>query len=362
LLGAIRTLLENIFLLVLGFVLLIKGSDLLVRSAALIARRLGVSELTIGLTLAAVGTSIPELASSVVASFKHQYGIVIGNVVGSNIANIGLVLGVGATIAAIKTREEMVGRDAYLVVFSASLFYAFILLGAISTIQAIVFLLLQIAYSVYLFETKPKLESKYHFREFVRYFFRFEYVKTLRGRISSGLENRRKKQISPTQRMIVEDSSSTPLWRDFLVLTTSFIAVILGAEFLVEQVVFFADSFGVPEALIAISLIAVGTSLPELSLTISAAKKGYGDILVGNIIGSCITNTFLILGVSGFISPLSATAATLYYTGPFMILMSVLLLVFMKSQWEISRKEGIVLIILYLAFMMPLFLGIVTFS
>jgi len=196
----------------------------------------------------------------------------------------------------------------------------------------------------------------------MRFFFRFEYVKTLRGKIGSCLEERRRKRMSPAQRVRVEESSPALLRRDFSVLIMSFLAVILGAEFLVEQVVFFADSFGVSETLIAITLVAVGTSLPELSVTISAARKGYGNILVGNVIGSNIANMFLILGVSGFIYPLSVTAATLFYAGPFMIFMSVLLLVLIKSQWEISRKEGAPLIILYLIFIVPPFFGIVAFS
>jgi len=110
--------------------------------------------------------------------------------------------------------------------------------------------------------------------------------------------------------------------------------------------------------LIGISLIAIGTSLPELSVTIFAARKGYGNIAVGNIIGSNIANIFLILGVSGLIFPLSIIKSTLSYSAPFMIFMSLLLLTFIKSHWEIRRIEGIIFLVLYTVFMILLFLGL----
>jgi cation:H+ antiporter len=141
-----EVLLGRIAVLILGLVLLVKGSDFFVQAAAAIAQKLGVSEFVIGLTLVAVGTSIPELASSVAASMQHQSDIVMGNIVGSNIANIGLILGVAATLAVIKTREEMVKRDGYLMLFAALVLYLFMLNGTISRVEAVLFLLLYCAY------------------------------------------------------------------------------------------------------------------------------------------------------------------------------------------------------------------------
>ena len=178
-------LLSNTLFFVIGLVLLVKGSDFFVKSAATIAKKLGVSEFVIGLTLVAVGTSIPELVSSVAASMKHQSGIVMGNFVGSNIANIGLIIGLAAAIAIIKTNEEMLKRDGYIMLFAALSFYFFILDKNISIIETIIFLLLYFVYIMFLFEEKPKFKGKYHFREFIRYFFEFKYIAAAGNRIIS---------------------------------------------------------------------------------------------------------------------------------------------------------------------------------
>ena len=146
-----EVLLSRIVVLLFGLLFLVKGSDFFVKAAIEIAKKLGISEFVIGLTLVAVGTSIPELASSVVASFKQQSEIVIGNIVGSNIANIGLIIGLAATIAVIKTQEEMLKRDGYVMLFAALVLYLFIINGLISRIEAMIFLLLYFAYIMFLF-------------------------------------------------------------------------------------------------------------------------------------------------------------------------------------------------------------------
>ncbi|MFB0518922.1 MAG: sodium:calcium antiporter, partial [Acidobacteriota bacterium] len=132
----------NILLFAVGLALLVKGSDFFVKSAASIARKLGVSEFVIGLTLVAVGTSIPELVSSIIASLKQQSGIIIGNVVGSNIANIGLIVGIAAAIHIIRTRQEMLKRDGYIMLFAALLFFVFSINRTISRTEAVIFIFL----------------------------------------------------------------------------------------------------------------------------------------------------------------------------------------------------------------------------
>ena len=140
-----------------------------------------------------------------------------------------------------------------------------------------------------------------------------------------------------------------------LITVLSGAAVVFGAKYLVQEAIFFANLLNIPENIIGLSLIAIGTSLPELFISVSAALKGYGNIAVGNIIGSNIANIFLVIGVSGLISPIEIIKSTIYYTAPFMIFMSILLLVFIRSQWKIRRIEGTIFLILYTIFMVLLF-------
>lgn len=345
-------MLVNTGLFIVGLVLLVKGSDFFVKSASSIAKKLGVSEFVIGLTLVAVGTSIPELVSSVMASIKQQSGIVIGNVVGSNIANIGLIVGLVAVIAIIKTREEMLRRDGYIMLFAALLFYVFIFNKMISRIEAVIFLLMYMGYMVFLFKAKPKFKGKYHFREFIGHFLKLRYLIVIRGGISP---HKREKRVTPSTKRKVKELPKKGVIRDLLILIASGFAIVFGANYLIDGAIFYADFFNVPNTIIGVSLVAIGTSLPELSVSVSAARKGFGNIAIGNIIGSNIANIFLILGVSALIFPLSIIESTLVYTTPFMIFMTLLLLIFVKSQWELGRIEGIVLLILYIAFMSFLF-------
>jgi cation:H+ antiporter len=347
-------------LLVSGLVFLVAGAEYFVRSAASIAKKLGVSEFIIGLTLVALGTSIPELASSIAASLKSSSEIVIGNIVGSNIANIGLIVGIAATISIIKTRKPMIWRDGLIMLFASGLFYIFMLNGAVSRIEAGILLLLYVAYMAFLIEEQPEFEE-YHFGHFLRYFFGFRYILTIRSKLLSPFrpkkDRRKKPKISAEQRKREEKLFRAGLVKDFLVAAISGAGVVLGAKYLIEEAIFFARFLNVPENLIGLSLIAVGTSLPELFVSVSAALKGYGNIAVGNIIGSNIANIFLIIGISGLILPLQIIKSTIYFTAPFMILMSVLLLVFIRSYWSIRRIEGTIFLILYTIFITLMFIS-----
>src|SRR3989338_3457471 len=167
-------ILINVVVLIASLALLIKSSDYFVKAASSFARRLGVSELIIGLTFVAVGTSLPEFASSIVASFLGQDEIIIGNVVGSNIANIGLILGISAIIAVISTRKTNVKMDGYLMVFAAILLAAFAFDRVISRIEAVVFLIFYSGYVIYLFEKSQDLKQEYHFKEYLWYILKFK--------------------------------------------------------------------------------------------------------------------------------------------------------------------------------------------
>jgi len=209
---------------------------------------------------------------------------------------------------------------------------------------------------VFLFGTKPKFKGKYNFTEFIRHFFKFKFLTAIKDNAASDRNSPEGGELNPIEERKIRKLSKAGLVKDFLILIVSGFAVVFGAKYLVDEAIFFADFFNIPKTLIGISIVAVGTSLPELSVSASAARRGYGEIAVGNIIGSNIANIFLILGVSASIFPLSITEASLFYTGLFMIFMSILLLFFIKSQWEIRRIEGVVFIILYSVFMTILFL------
>jgi cation:H+ antiporter len=338
-------MIANIFVLLIGLVLLVKGSDYFVKSASSIAKKLGVSEFLIGLTLVAVGTSIPELASSVSASLAHSSGIVIGNVVGSNIANIALIVGCAALLAVVKTDTEMLKRDGYIMMFAAVLIFAIAFDLQLSKIDAVVLLLFYVAYIFFLFEDKKQYEGKFYFKEYINYFLKLKYVRSINQRVKIGINNRSsgKKPNDTFDRSAIN--------KDILILSLSGIAVIFGAKYFVEEAIFFAQLFQVPDTFIGTTLVAVGTSLPELMVTVSAARKGHANIAIGNVIGSNITNIFLILGISALIFPLEITKISISFTIPFMIFVSIIFLWFINTHWEIRKIEGIALILLYALFL-----------
>lgn len=342
----------NFLILLLGLVFLVKGSDYFVKSASAIAEKLGVSEFVIGLTLVAVGTSIPELASSILASIQHASGIVVGNVVGSNIVNIGLIVGLAAFLSPMKTEVEMLRRDGYIMLFAAVLFFVFALNGELSKIESGIFLLLYIAYSFFLFEEAEKYEGKLHFKEFIIYFFKFEYINSAKQKIN-GISNGANSSSEDSDN--INSQSKKGFSKDILTLVLSCAAIIIGANYFVEESIFFAKLVGISDTIIGTTLVALGTSLPELAVTVSAARQGYGNIALGNIIGSNITNVLLILGVSGLLFPIAVAKISLFFSTPVMIFISVVLLIFISTDWEIKRWEGVALIAIYAAFLLVLF-------
>ena len=199
--------LVNVLLFVGGLLLLVKGADIFVGSSSWIAERFGVSEFIIGLTLVSIGTSVPELASSLTASFEHASGIVIGNVLGSNIANIGLVVSTAALLSNVKTEELMLRRDGYIMLFSAFLFLLFILDFRISRIEALIFLLLYVAYLLFLLDKVKKHDEDIYFKDFMNYFFKFEYLFDLKTRIESGVRGRIEEKI--IKENVTESSEET---------------------------------------------------------------------------------------------------------------------------------------------------------
>ncbi|MCK5255267.1 MAG: calcium/sodium antiporter [Deltaproteobacteria bacterium] len=332
----------------IGLVLLVKGSDFFVASAMRISKRLGVSEFVIGPTLVAFGTSLPEMGASIVASIKHQSGIVVGNVLGSNVANIGLIMGIVAVLWVLKTNSQMLKRDGYIMLFAAVLFYIFLFNGVVSRIEGSVFLVLYVVYVLFVIETASKSDQVYHFKDFITYFFKFSYIHTISKGFFLGNYKGKKGHSEDT-------FTKGGILKELGIIVLSIIAICYGAKFLVEEAVFFAKFFHVPQTLIGLSLIAIGTSLPELAVSLSAARKGFGNIVVGNVIGSNIANIFLIIGVSSIISPLAVIKSTIFISAPFMIFMTLLFLFFMLSRKQLERIEAIILLLLYGFFLSYMF-------
>ncbi len=336
----------HLLIFAVGLALLVKGSDFFVESASRIAKRFGVSEFVIGLTLVAVGTSIPELASSVVASIEGYPELIIGNIVGSNIANIGLIVGISAAFFSIKTNKGMLLRDGYMMVFTAGLFYLFAFNGVLSSFESLLFLVIYGAYIFFLVKTKDERKTT-RFSEFVDYFLRIGYLATLRDVIFGRI--RKKEQAN----VVV----SAGIGKDIVVIAFSLVAILYGADFVVDEAVQLAGFFGVSDNIIGLTLVAIGTSLPELGVSLSAVRKGFGDILIGNILGSNIVNILLILGISSQISPLRIPSITLLFTAPFMIFISLLLLFFIWSNGKLKMHEGWIFLLLYVLFMGFVFSG-----
>lgn len=408
----------NILIFLVGLVSLIKGADLFVLTSSQIARKVGVSEFIIGLTLVSVGTSVPELAAALTASFQQASGIVIGNILGSNIANIGLIASTAALLKSIKTEEAMLRRDGYIMLFSSFLLFLFMLDFRISRLEALILILLYITYPLFLLNKVKRHGEEVYFKDFLIYFLKFEYLIDLKSifkfkvhryeerkegfassksdalrtgkRIEKETESELKtekenenelktekenwtesgtKSVSKSryedidsmdrQQNIDPDTTEEPLSEISLLtqiskLIVSGAAIIIGAKFFVDQAIFFAVLLRVPETLIGVSLVAVGTSVPELMVTISAARSNYAGIALGNVIGSNITNILLILGCSGLVHPITTTGISIYYIAPFMLIISALLLLFIRTDWEIKRFEGFILFLLYTGFMVLL--------
>jgi cation:H+ antiporter len=341
-----------------GLVLLVKGADHLVKAAASLAKKLGVSDFIIGLTLVALGTSLPELASALTAAFKHQGGLALGTVIGANVANLLLITGLAAVFAAVRTRREMIGRDGYIMLGATALFCLFAWNGTISRLEAAAMLLVYVAYSLFLFTAKAGMEGQYGFRRFLNYLFRFQYILTIKHGVLAGLGRRRADRAASVADRKIERVFREGVAKDLLVMMVAGAAIGFGADLFVGAAVYFAGLLKVPPVLVGASVVSLGTSLPEMSVTVSAARKGFGNIALGNVLGSCITNIGLIIGASGLVLPLKTAQARLPLLLGFLLLASVLLLFVMRSAWRIRRWEGAILLAFYAAYAALLYFGL----
>lgn len=327
---------SHIVILVVAAAVLVKSADWLVEFAARLARRFGVSDLVIGLTLTSLGTSVPELASSMSATIQGHAGLAIGNVVGSNIANIGLILGVAALVQPFDTDPAMHDRDGFVMFAAAAGFFALALDNDISRVDAAAFLVLYVAFVAFVARS-GRSKIAHQFRHFIDFVFDFEYVKPLTHRLT--------RRGAAGDRDTGDDSVATPMaWKPVLfelaVVAGCCAGVALGARYFIAEAAWAARQIGIPDSVIGLSLVAAGTSLPELSVAISAARKGNAGMIVGNVMGSNIANVLLILGSCGLVSPLPVSEMNVVYTVPILLFFSLGLLYLVRSGWRVTRLQG----------------------
>lgn len=294
----------HVAMFLVGLYVLLKGASVFVASSSKIAKHYGVSQFIIGMTLVAFGTSLPELAVSVTASITGSSGIAIGNVVGSNIANIGLVVGLSALLLPIATGKRNMEQGAIVLLLMA--LTSLLILGGLTRVEG----LLLVAFLLI-------------------------YIRTL-------LKDR-----SPVGERIT--AAKHPL-KHLALASLGVIGIIFGSDLLVQSSVVFAEWAGISEVVIGATIIAVGTSLPELVTSATAALRGYKEIAIGNILGSNVFNVAAVLGTAALIRPIAPTVNLIMVDLPFMVGITALLLLFMKSGWEISRKEAAILLAAYIAF------------
>ena len=296
-------------LLMLGLLILLAGGKYLVDGASAIASRFGLSPGLIGLTIVAFGTSAPELLVSINAALKENSDIAIGNVVGSNISNITLVLGISAMLYPILIFRSVLKLDYFATLASSLLFYLLALNGVIGRGEGLTLFLLMIALNVYFFR---KLSGK---------------------EIEEGEDAQKGKKQA--------------LWKALFFLALGVLGLYYGSDLFVDNAVEISKVFGVSERIIGITVIAIGTSLPELVTSVIAAIKKETDIAIGNILGSNIMNILSIIGITALIQPIPVSKDFLNQDFLWMIGFTLILFPILRTHLKISRWEGLLLFLLY---------------
>lgn len=312
----------SIIFLLVGFAVLIKGASALIDSSAGLAKIYKIPTFVIGLTLVAFGTSLPELTVSIFGSVSGNSGLVVGNIVGSNIANVALILGLTAFIRPLRFENPKMVRYEIPYIILAGLVLFFLGFDQIFQNHGVSFNRLTLGDGLIL----------------LLFFVIFSFY--VFGNLKSGqiLES----QVEKKEKISARD----PVWKLYLKTFIGLIGVIGGGKLVVDNGVLLAHGLGVSEMLIGLTIIAVGTSLPEIVTSLVSMLKRQEDIAIGTIIGSNVINIFLILGISSVIRPIELTSAELFDVF-FMIAVSVLLFLFAYFRKQLSKLSGSVFLILY---------------
>ena len=294
-------------LLLIGFVLLIKGADFFVDGSSSIAGILKVPSVIIGLTIVAMGTSAPEAAVSINAGLAGNSDISLGNIIGSNIFNLLVVIGACAVIFPAKSNEDILKRDLWWNIGVSVLLFVLILDGSISRMEGIILL------AVFIF-----------------------YLGLM---VRSAMKNR----IEETPMDVM------PLWKSLLFVAGGLAAVVFGGDMVVDNASLIAKAWGMSDTLVGLTIVAIGTSLPELVTSITASKKGDSGIALGNAVGSCLFNILFILGMASSITPVNAVPELIIDTA-ILIVVTILILIVAKTGKRTNRVEGIICVTAYIIY------------
>ncbi len=305
----------SFLMLLVGFFLLIKGADLFVDGAASIARKFNVPAMIIGLTVVALGTSAPEAAVSITSSLAGQNDMSVANVVGSNLFNTLIVLGVSSILAKLPVQRDTIKKDTPFLLITSSLLLLFCLNLKISRVEGIVLL---VAFTWFLFDT----------------------IKSAKNSPIADEEVALEMEVSNQSSMI----------KTIILSIIGIIGIVLGGDIVVDSATEIATSFGMSANLVGLTIVAVGTSLPEFVTSVIAIKKGETEIAIGNVIGSNIFNILLVLGLATIINPISISMLALIDV-TFMVAMIALLYLCMKKNNSIVKSQGIIFIAIYIGYL-----------
>ena len=322
----------HVAFLMVGLVLLVGGAEFLVKGASKLAATLGVSPLVIGLTVVAFGTSAPELAVSLNASFQGQADISLGNVVGSNICNILLILGVSSLISPLVVAQQLVRLDVPIMIGVSALLLFFGIDGQINRSDGVVLFLGGLVYTIFLLYQSRKEKDQGVLDEYANF----------------GAPSLSMKETGLNVLMFIGGA----------------LTLVAGSQMLVNSATVIARFFEVDELIIGLTIIALGTSLPELATSVMASLRGERDIAVGNVIGSNIFNILVVLGLTSAVSSegISVVSSALTFDMPVMVAVAVMCFPIFFTDNEVSRREGTLLLFYYVLYIVYLLLHAAEYS
>lgn len=306
--------------LLIGFALLIKGADIFVDGASSIAKKFNVSPMLIGLTIVAMGTSAPEAAVSVSSSLAGQNDMSIANVVGSNFFNILIVLGVSSIIAKLPVEKETIKKDTPFLIFISILLLALSLNFNLSRLDGVIFLVLFILFLINIIKSNTSSKD----------------IESSSGETAIAIE--------------ATDTKSIHMPKTLLLCLIGIVGIVFGGDLVVNSATNIATSFGMSANLVGLTIVAMGTSLPELVTSVIAVKKGETEIAIGNVIGSNIFNILLVLGLAALIHSMAVSVVAIIDT-IFMTAVTILLYIFIKKNNSLTKIHGIIFVIIYFIYL-----------
>ena len=350
-------MLLNIFFLIAGILLLIKGSDIFIDAGSAIAKIFKINEILLGLTFVSFGTSLPELLIGINSATSGSHGIAIGNIIGTNIFNIAIILGVICIIRPVKFLRGTVKKDMYMSLLTAIVIFVLLLdtyatdatQNMISRTDGIIMLLL---FGIFMYYTLYSLIEEINARKEKRK--EKEQLVSVPNNvipINEEVSKNEPKEKEEEKEIRITLKDIDKITKNFFLMILGLAMIFFGSEFVVDSAKNISVALNFSEAFIAIVVIAVGTSLPEISTSIVAFKKGKGNIAIGNLIGSNMFNTLFVLGTAATISPIVLPMDSLLIDCMFFILVCLVISVFSRAKFELSRKEGILLVAIYILYL-----------